>query len=122
MAVQTGTTYLARLNDMKKSGEVDIDRVKNFPLDRDARAATLSNRADVWVTDKFVAMEAIKLLPQSGLKMGEILFPERMGAAAGKGNRELLDAFNKALADVMADGTYEKLSKKYFGQDIRCTD
>ena len=122
VAVQTGTTYLARLNDMKKSGEVDIDRVKNFPLDRDARAATVSNRADVWVTDKFVAMEAIKLLPQSGLKMGEILFPERMGAAAGKGNRELLDAFNKALADVMADGTYEKLSKKYFGQDIRCTD
>ena len=34
----------------------------------------------------------------------------------------LLDAFNKALAEVMADGTYEKLSKKYFDQDIRCTD
>ena len=26
------------------------------------------------------------------------------------------------LAEVMADGTYEKLSKKYFDQDIRCKD
>ena len=122
VAVQTGTTYMSRLNQMQKSGEVKLGAVKNFPLDRDARSATVSNRADVWVTDKFVAMEAIKLLPDSGLQMGELLFPERMGAAAAKGNRELIDAFNKGLAQAMADGTYEALSMKYFGRDIRCTD
>ena len=45
-----------------------------------------------------------------------------MAGAASKGNTELVKAFNKGLAEVMADGTYEKLSKKYFDQDIRCKD
>ena len=117
VAVQTGTTYLERLRKMD-----GIGAVRNFPLDRDARAATVSGRADAWVTDKFVAMEAIKLVPDSGLKQGEILFPERMAGAMSKGNTELVNAFNKGLAEVMADGTYEKLSKKYFDQDIRCKD
>ncbi|RKW46195.1 MAG: amino acid ABC transporter substrate-binding protein [Lautropia sp.] len=117
VAVQTGTTYLERLRKMDGIGSV-----RNFPLDRDARAATVSGRADAWVTDKFVAMEAIKLVPDSGLQQGEILFPEKMAGAASKGNTELVKAFNKGLAEVMADGTYEKLSKKYFDQDIRCKD
>ena len=69
-----------------------------------------------------MAMEAIKLVPDSGLKQGEILFPERMAGAMSKGNTELVKAFNKGLAEVMVDGTYEKLSKKYFDQDIRCKD
>ena len=117
VAVQTGTTYLERLRKMDGIGSV-----RNFPLDRDARAATVSGRADAWVTDKFVAMEAIKLVPDSGLQQGEILFPEKMAGATSKGNTELVNAFNKGLAEVMADGTYEKLSKKYFDQDIRCKD
>ena len=97
-----------------------IGSVRNFPQDRDARAAVVSGRADAWVTDKFVALEAIKLIPEAGLKMGEQLFVERMAAAVAKGNTELLAAFNKGLAEVMADGTYEKISKKYFDADIRC--
>ena len=27
---------------------------------------------------------------------------------------------DKALAEVMADGTYERISKKYMNEDIRC--
>lgn len=117
VAVQTGTTYLERLRHMK-----DIGAVKNFPQDRDARAATVSGRADAWVTDKFVAMESIRMMPDAKLLTGEILFPERMAAAMGKGNTALVQAFNKGLAEVMADGTYAKISNKYFGQDIRCKE
>lgn len=115
VAVQTGTTFLNYLTQNKLAGSV-----RNFPQDRDARMAMTTRRADAWVTDKFVAMEAIKLVPEANMKMGEQLFVEPMAAAVKKGNTELLNAFNKGLADVMADGTYASISKKYFGDDIRC--
>jgi ABC-type amino acid transport substrate-binding protein len=27
---------------------------------------------------------------------------------------------DRALAEMLADGTYEQISRKYFGEDIRC--
>ena len=35
-----------------------------------------------------------------------------------KGNKELVDATNKALTDMKADGTYSKISIKWFGTDV----
>ena len=37
-----------------------------------------------------------------------------------QGNSSLAGAWNKALAEVMADGSYAALSKKYFNEDVRC--
>ena len=35
-----------------------------------------------------------------------------------KGNKELVDAVNKALSDMKSDGTYLEISKKWFGEDV----
>ena len=35
-----------------------------------------------------------------------------------KGNKELVDAVNKALTDMKADGTYAKISDKWFAADV----
>ena len=35
-----------------------------------------------------------------------------------KGSPELQAAINKALADIKKDGTYAKISQKYFGKDV----
>jgi polar amino acid transport system substrate-binding protein len=115
VVVQTGTTYLQNVQKLK-----GLKGVKNFPKDTDARAAVVAGRADAWVTDKFVAKEALEKDPKAGLVMGDFLFVEQVATAVRKGNTSLTEAINKALADMMADGTYEKLSKKYFGEDIRC--
>ena len=32
-----------------------------------------------------------------------------------KGNAELLDKLNKGLADIKADGTYDRIYAQYFG-------
>jgi cystine transport system substrate-binding protein len=40
------------------------------------------------------------------------------GIIIRKGEPELLEAINKALADIKADGTYKKIADKYFGQDV----
>jgi len=115
VSVQTGTTYLE--NVKKLSG---VKEVKNFPQDTDARSALLSKRVDAWVTDKFVASGAIAANPGAGMKLGGFVFIERIAAAVGKGNHSLAQGYNKALAEVMADGSYAALSKKYFNEDVRC--
>lgn len=115
VSVQTGTTYLD--NVKKLTG---VKEVKNFPQDTDARGALLTKRVDAWVTDKFVAAIAITSNPNSGMKLGDFVFVERIAAAVAKGNNSLVQGYNRALAEVMADGSYAALSKKYFNEDVRC--
>ena len=35
-----------------------------------------------------------------------------------KGNETLVEAVNKALKDMIEDGTYEKISEKWFGENV----
>lgn len=115
IAVQTGSTYFENVKKVSGVGEV-----RNFPQDADARAAAINGRADAWVSDLFVARAWIRNNPGSGLKIGTFLFVERIAAAVRKGNSSLVIAYDKALAEAMADGTYKNLSEKYFKSDIRC--
>jgi len=113
--VQTGTSYQDNVKKVAK-----VKEIKNFPQDTDARAALVSGRVDAWVTDKFVALQSQQANPGSGLNMGEFLFVERIAPAVAKGNTALAAEINKALAAIMADGSYEKISQKFFKEDIRC--
>ncbi len=115
VAVQTGSTYLE--NVKKLTG---LKEVKNFPRDTDCRSALMNGRVDAWVTDKFVAKAALEADPSAGLKAGEFVFVERIACAVKKGNASLEQAVNKALDELMADGTYEAISKKWLHEDIRC--
>ncbi|WP_201500963.1 substrate-binding periplasmic protein, partial [Klebsiella oxytoca] len=70
--------------------------------------------------DKFVAKEVAAKNPKAGLKLGDMLFIEKIAPAVAKGNTSLADAWNKAFAEVLADGSYAAVSKKYFNEDVRC--
>jgi polar amino acid transport system substrate-binding protein len=115
VAVQTGTTYLESVKKLP-----GVKNVKNFPKDTDARSALVAGRVDAWVTDRFVAKEAIEASPADKLTMGGFVFIEKIATAVKKGNTSLAAAVDKALAEIMADGTYEAISKKYLNEDIRC--
>ncbi|MBC5766609.1 substrate-binding periplasmic protein [Ramlibacter albus] len=115
VAVQTGSTYYENVTKLGVTRNV-----RSFPSDVDARAALATSRVDAWVTDRFTAMESAKKNPELKFQLGDLLFTERIAAATEKGNTALADAWNKALAAVMADGTYAALAKKYFGEDVRC--
>jgi polar amino acid transport system substrate-binding protein len=112
--VQTGTTYY---DNVKK---LPVKDVKNFPQDNSARAALETGHVDAWVTDKFLAKASLAATPGTALKTGELLFSEKVAAAVAKGNAGLATEVDKALAGVMADGTYAAISKKWFNEDIRC--
>jgi polar amino acid transport system substrate-binding protein len=115
VSVQTGTTYSDNIT--KVAG---VKEVKTFPQDSDARAALMTQRVDAWVSDRFNGLNAIKANPRAGMVMGDLIFVEKIAAAVAKGNAGLADEWNKALKAVMVDGSYAKLSKQYFGEDIRC--
>lgn len=115
VAVQTGTTYLENLKKLAQ-----VKEVKNFPGDGDARAALVTGRVDAWVSDRFVALEALRKNPGLKLHAGELLFTERIAAASAKGNTSLQQAWNKGLQAALADGSYAQVSRKYFGEDVRC--
>ena len=114
-SVQIGTTYF---ENVKKVAAVK--EVKTFPQDSDARSALASGRVDAWVTDRIVAKSSLEANPGLGLKMGDFLFVERIASAVAKGNTSVAAEINKALAATQADGSYATISKKWFGEDIRC--
>ena len=114
VAVQTGTTYY----DAAK--KLPVKDVKNFPQDNSARAALEAGHVDAWVTDKFVGKASLAATPGTALKEGDFIFTEKIAAAVSKGNAGLVGEFDKALAAVMADGSYAAISKKWFNEDIRC--
>ncbi|MFC3108980.1 ABC transporter substrate-binding protein [Undibacterium arcticum] len=115
VAVQTGSTYFESVKKLP-----GVKEVKNFPQDIDARSALINGRVDAWVSDLFAVKIALETNPGAGLKMGRFLFVERIAAAIKKGNPTLTAAYDKALAELMTDGTYKNLSEKYFKGDIRC--
>jgi arginine/ornithine transport system substrate-binding protein len=45
-------------------------------------------------------------------------FGEGVGIAMRKGDTELKEMFNKAIDEIRANGTYDKIAKKYFDFDV----
>lgn len=78
-----------------------------------------SKRVDATINDSLSFLDLMKQKPDSPLKVvAEESNADTCGVMLNKGNKELLDATNKALADIKADGTYSTISNKYFGTDV----
>ena len=79
----------------------------------------LTGRADATINDSLSFLDFKKHKPDANVKIvAEQENADYSGIIIRKGEPELLEAINKALADIKADGTYEKISDKYFGQDV----
>ena len=97
-----------------QAGERDLAAMEN-----DALQALRAGRVDAMVNERFYSLEALKTA-KGKLQQGDLLFQEKLGLAVAKGNSTLLKGVNGALKTVQGNGTYTKISKSYFGQDIRC--
>ncbi|WP_314918936.1 ABC transporter substrate-binding protein [Pseudomonas helleri] len=118
VSVQTGSTYFAAVEKIP-----GIKKIRNMSSDNDARNAMLSGRSDAWVSDKFVARIAQQKTEDRDKKLliGDMLFEEKSSTAVNKNNPALLEKYNRALAELRDDGTYDAISKKWFGEDISCS-
>ncbi|TDF79931.1 cystine ABC transporter substrate-binding protein [Pseudomonas sp. H9] len=74
-------------------------------------------RIDAILIDRLAALEYAQKAKDTALA-GNAFSRLESGIALRKGEPELLEALNKALDKLRADGTLAKLSQKYFGDDV----
>lgn len=78
-----------------------------------------SGRADATVNDNLSFLDLKKQQPDAPIKVvAEQEDASQSAAIFSKGSEDLVQAVDKALKDMMSDGTYLKISEKYFGEDV----
>jgi polar amino acid transport system substrate-binding protein len=109
LAVQRGTTGAAL------AASVPGAKVEQFQLIDDAFNALAAGRADAVVNDFAISAYATKAKPQLAV-VAKVSPSENYGFAFAKDNTALREAFNRGLAEVRADGTYDEIYRKWFGE------
>ncbi len=111
VGVCTGTTFETQLKNMS-----NIQQVVQFSSDVDNFMALQQGRIDGLVTSRFVGMENAKKYDAQAA--GPLLYTEKIGVAVRKEDGDLLKALNDALGEIVKNGTYEKISDKWFSTNI----
>ena len=134
LIVHTDNTTIKSFSDLKGRKTADAltsnygkiaklhgaDLVANQDFN-DSIGLVLSGRVEATVNDSLTFLDFKKHKPDAKVKIVAIDNSGESGKSAvllRKGNPELQAAINKALAGIRADGTYEKISFKYFGKDV----
>jgi polar amino acid transport system substrate-binding protein len=114
VGVQTGTTGDEAVTKLQGKTSPNIKRFDSTPL---ALKELESGGVDAVVADNGVVVHYVVNNKNAKFKTvsDKSFVPEQYGIAVKKGNKDLLDKVNKGLADLKADGTYEKIYAQYFG-------
>lgn len=110
IAVQEGTTGQAYAEDKTDA------QVQAYPAIGTAFNAVQSGQADGVINDFPVSAYALRKYPDLDVPE-QIPTGEKYGFPMQQDNTALIDAVNGALGDLMADGTYETIFKKWFEKD-----
>jgi len=94
-----------------------VANVSEFPDNVLALTDLKTKRLDGVVIDEVVAKYYMAKEPNTYKLLGESLAPEQYGIGLKKGNEALLKELQKALDEMNSDGTAEKISMKWFGEN-----
>lgn len=120
VGAQTGSTAVDAV-------EADGDRIKSFDGGKlvtfdDNNAALMdleAKRLDAIVVDEILTRYYMKARGQEKYKiLDENFGKEQYGVGIKKGDTKFVEAFNKALDEVIADKTAGEISKNWFQEDI----
>ncbi|PRD42851.1 amino acid ABC transporter substrate-binding protein [Phyllobacterium phragmitis] len=79
----------------------------------------VNGRADATINDSLSFLDFKKHKPDANVKIAATEDKaDYSGVIIRKNEPELLKAINTALKEIQADGTYQQISDKYFGQDV----
>lgn len=113
---KSGQSLTSNLADIAESYGAEIVQVDGFNQSIDL---LVSKRIDATINDSLSFMDFKKQRPDVPIKVvDEMETTGQMGIMFNKGSKELVDAVNKALDEMKADGTYLKISEKWFGEDV----
>ena len=120
IGVQQGTVFEKYLRD-KYHHEITV---KTYASVQDAFLDLVLGRLDAVLADTPIAAAWLRQKENNkkyGIIGGPIAdhdyFGSGYGIAINKNNPELLNALKNALAEIKANGTYDKILKKYFGNN-----
>jgi polar amino acid transport system substrate-binding protein len=111
IGVQRGTTGKAYAEE---NLEVQGAQIKTYTNAPDAFRDLEAGGVDAVVNDEPSSAEIIEDFPGQILITAAIDTNEKYGFAFSKDNPELTEAVNGALAEIIADGTYETIFGEYF--------
>ena len=82
-------------------------------------ALVIQGRADATINDSLSFYDFKKQQPDANVKIAATQADaDYSGVLLAKNKPELVEAINKALKEIKADGTYAAISQKYFGEDV----
>lgn len=103
---------IAEINQAECAGD-EID-AREFPTAPETTQALLSGGIDAQIEDSAVLGEAVRNLKgRIVITNKEQLYPVIIGLGLKKGNGQLADIINQAMADIRANGEYQALLDKY---------
>ncbi|MFD1883926.1 amino acid ABC transporter substrate-binding protein [Paenibacillus wenxiniae] len=112
-SAQSLTSNFGKIAEQNGAELVSVD---GFPQ---AVELLASGRADATVNDNLSFLDLKKQQPDAPIKVvAEEANASQSGAIFNKGSEDLVQAVDKAMKDMVADGTYLKISEKYFGEDV----
>jgi polar amino acid transport system substrate-binding protein len=81
----------------------------------------MMGNVDAFVGNKMVGLYTIQKWKQTNFikLVGGEIEPAKYSLAVKKGNTEFLEVFNRGLKQIKANGTYDKIYKKWFGEIIQ---
>jgi lysine-arginine-ornithine-binding protein len=112
VGVQLGTTGMDKAEEIQKAG--GLKEVRKFDTTLLAFEALEQGKIDAIINDYPVSLYIGKTRGNTEV-VAKIKTDEKYGIGIRKGNEELLEKVNKALADLKADGTYATIYEKWFG-------
>ncbi|MBJ6361390.1 amino acid ABC transporter substrate-binding protein [Paenibacillus sp. GCM10012307] len=113
---KAGQSLTSNLLDIAKSNGAEIVPTDSF---NQAIDLLIAKRTDATVNDGLSFLDFKKQQPDAPIKVvDEADKASESGFLFNKGNPELVEVVNKALAEIKADGTYLKISEAYFGADV----
>ena len=112
IGVQRGTTGDLYCSDTVENGGFGAENVTPYPDGLTAVQALMNGQVDAVVIDNAPAQEFVEANP--GLKILDTEYAnEEYAIGVAKGNTQLLDAINGALAELTEDGTIQAIVDKY---------
>ncbi|GAA1347133.1 amino acid ABC transporter substrate-binding protein [Arthrobacter roseus] len=112
----TAQSLTSNWYELAKESGANVQAVEGW-----AQSVTLlkQRRVDATINDKLTYLDYQKNSPDDEIKIAAETEEKSYSALAfRKGSTEVVDAVNKALAELEQDGTLAEISNKYFGTDV----
>lgn len=114
--LKAAQSLTSNFTDIAKKNGAEIVGVEGF---NQAVELLNSGRVDLTINDRLSVLNYLKTKPDAKVK---IVDTEKEASQSGlmfrKGSDKLVAEVNKALDDMKKDGTYDKISKKWFGENV----